>query len=135
MIAASGAARSEDISTLGRTIFIYINEADPDHKVHPEISAKLKKSKTRGFKHPVLARLLCPIKHLEDFDANPTEYSVYSYPYVMFSYLLFLHTDSCANSIMETYWLVRETCQHLPGLATSTILRIQTLIFSVTRFF
>ncbi|PPQ87205.1 hypothetical protein CVT25_014179, partial [Psilocybe cyanescens] len=40
---------------------------------HPEISAKLKKSETRGFKHPVLARLLCPIKHLEDFDANPTE--------------------------------------------------------------
>ncbi|KAH9487418.1 hypothetical protein JR316_0001493 [Psilocybe cubensis] len=72
MIAASGAARSEDISTLQSAIITYINECSPTNKV--EISATATKSESRGFKNKVLARLLCPMKYLEDFDANPDEF-------------------------------------------------------------
>ncbi|KAH9478018.1 hypothetical protein JR316_0010253 [Psilocybe cubensis] len=72
MIAASGAARSEDISTLQNTIITYINECSPANKV--EISATSTKSESRGFKNKVLARLLCPMKYLKDFDDNPTEF-------------------------------------------------------------
>uniref|UniRef100_A0A8H8CJA8 Uncharacterized protein n=1 Tax=Psilocybe cubensis TaxID=181762 RepID=A0A8H8CJA8_PSICU len=74
MFAASGAARSEDISSLTDKIIIYINEGDPDHKVLPEISAKLKKSETRGFNHLVLGRILCPARLVHQFDADPAAF-------------------------------------------------------------
>jgi len=88
MIAASAVARSEDISNLFTAILVYIGEADPDDKVIPEISAHVKKSESRGFKHPVLARLLCPIKYLDKFKENPAEYCLdylYYYPVLISS--------------------------------------------------
>lgn len=63
---ASSNARTEDTGVLKPIIADYINfdAAEP--------VAKAPKNKSdRGFKHKKMARLLCPLSLLEEFDANP----------------------------------------------------------------
>ena len=70
MTQAVGSARSDDISSLRTDGLAYIAVDLPTKVIDPPIQPKAPKAATRGFNHPVLGRLLCPIKHLKDFD-NP----------------------------------------------------------------
>jgi hypothetical protein len=71
MNAAAGAARSEDISSLKEAILSYAAVHSPEGELRPQINLSSSKSNTRGLNHPMLARLLCPIQYLDQFDENP----------------------------------------------------------------
>jgi hypothetical protein len=71
MNAAAGAARSEDISSLKEVILGYAAVHSPEGELRPQINPSSSKSDTRGFNHLMLARLLCPIQYLDQFDENP----------------------------------------------------------------
>ena len=63
---ASSNSRTEDTGVLKPIIADYINP-DPSEPV-----AKAPKNKSdRGFKHEKMARLLCPLSLLQEFDADP----------------------------------------------------------------
>lgn len=66
MSTASSNARTEDMGVLKPIIADYIN---PDAS-EPVAKAPRNKSDC-GFKHEKMARLLCPLSLLEEFDANP----------------------------------------------------------------
>ena len=74
MNAAAGAARSEDISSLKEAILSYAAVHSPEGVLRPQINSSSSKSDTRGFNHPMLARLLCPIQYLAQFDENLEQY-------------------------------------------------------------
>jgi hypothetical protein len=74
MNAAAGAARSEDISSLKEAILSYAAVHSPEGELKPQINLSSSKSDTRGFNHPMLARLLCPIQYLDQFDENPKQF-------------------------------------------------------------
>ncbi|KAF8802004.1 hypothetical protein BYT27DRAFT_7261445 [Phlegmacium glaucopus] len=63
---ASSNAQTEDTGVLKPIIADYIN-LDPSE---PVVKAPKNKS-DRGFKHKKMARLLCPLSRLEEFDADP----------------------------------------------------------------
>ena len=63
----------------------YIELELPDKQLIPRIDPAAQKSSVRGHNHVVLSRLLCPVKYLAEFDANPAEY------YVFFSFVLLLN--------------------------------------------
>lgn len=65
-------ARSDDISSLKRDGLGYIALDLPGGAIVPIIPAKASKS-VRGFNHPVLGRLLCPLRYLAAFEADPEE--------------------------------------------------------------
>lgn len=68
-------ARGADIHSLREKGISYIELEQPDKQIVPRIDSATPKSSVRGHKHPVLSRLLCPVKYLEaDFDVNPAEY-------------------------------------------------------------
>ena len=73
MNSAAGAARSEDISSLKEAILTYAAVYSPEGELRPQINMSSSKSDTRGFNHPMLARLLCPIQNLHRFDENPQQ--------------------------------------------------------------
>jgi hypothetical protein len=70
---AANGARSDDIGSLVHDGLEYIALDLPSKVLEPRIPIKQKKDISRGFKHPVLARLLCPVKYLANFDADPKE--------------------------------------------------------------
>jgi hypothetical protein len=70
---AANGARSDDIGGLAHIGLEYIAFDLPSKVLEPRISIKQKKDIAQGFKHPVLARLLCPVKYLSNFDADPKE--------------------------------------------------------------
>ena len=49
----------------------YVALETPGGELVPKIPANATKCESRGFYHPILARLLCPVKWLSDFDADP----------------------------------------------------------------
>lgn len=74
MSKAMGSARSDDCSSLRDTGLSYIAMDLPTRRLEPHIPPHADKGSHRGFQHPDLARLLCPMRMLSEFDANPAEY-------------------------------------------------------------
>jgi hypothetical protein len=70
---AANGARSDDIGGLVRDGLEYIAFDLPGKVLEPRIPIEQNKDIPRGFKHPVLARLLCPAKYLLEFDSVPKE--------------------------------------------------------------
>jgi hypothetical protein len=68
--AASG-ARADDTASLLHAGLDYVEMETLTGQLLPHIQAKALKCESRGFHHPVLARLLCPAKWLAEFDADP----------------------------------------------------------------
>jgi len=70
MVAAFNEARSNDSSSLKHDAMGYIMK-DPDTEplVPPIPRGKFKSD--RGFNHPVIARMLCPMARLKELDADP----------------------------------------------------------------
>ena len=66
-------ARGADISSLREAGLEYIAMEQPDQTLLPKIKLGAEKKATRGHNHSVLSRLLCPVKHLKDYDENPVE--------------------------------------------------------------
>jgi len=71
---AAGAARSEDAASLLVAGLEYIAYDRPDRHIDPPISSRAKKVEARGFNHPILGRLLCPIDYIAFFDEDPNGY-------------------------------------------------------------
>lgn len=69
MVALS-AARSEDSKSLKAAGLNYVAMDAPGKQLDPPILST-DKSSHRGFKHPMLGRLLCPVQFLKDFDKDP----------------------------------------------------------------
>ena len=67
------ATRGADISSLREKGLYYIELEQPDQQLNPRLDPAAPKSSTRGHHHPVLSRLLCPVKYLAEFDADPAE--------------------------------------------------------------
>ncbi|OSD02377.1 hypothetical protein PYCCODRAFT_1390008 [Trametes coccinea BRFM310] len=65
MNSVAGKARGDDISRLKDKIISLAKLAD---------TSGLEAKTSRGFKHPETGRMLCPIKLLDDFDANPEKF-------------------------------------------------------------
>jgi hypothetical protein len=74
MMKAMGEARSQDASSLREKILAYVAACSVTETLEPPIKPGAKKSDTRGWNHPMLARLLVPIQHLEQFDLDPQGY-------------------------------------------------------------
>jgi hypothetical protein len=72
MTAAIGSTRSDDCGSLKEDGLVYAAMEAGSNSLVPPIP--LTKAATRGFHHLVLGRLLCPARHLADFDADHTEY-------------------------------------------------------------
>ncbi|PPQ74690.1 hypothetical protein CVT25_007633, partial [Psilocybe cyanescens] len=70
---ATGAARSNDISSLKRAVLGYTAACMPNQRLDPPIPNNDLKS-GRGFAHIQLARLLCPVKNHDAFDDDPEGY-------------------------------------------------------------
>jgi hypothetical protein len=70
---AHGSARSEDCASLKDRGLTYIAIDMPGGLLMPPIPPHLDKASMRGFKHIALACLLCPMRLLSDFDADPAE--------------------------------------------------------------
>jgi hypothetical protein len=70
MVTAAGDARSEDTASLRHTGIAYLPKDPATDTVVPAITKDQGKA-VRGFNHPFTARLLCPIRYLKDFDADP----------------------------------------------------------------
>ena len=73
MHVAGVSARGEDIASLRDAGLGLLAHDLPSKSLRPPIPDKSKKSLLRGFNHKVLARLLCPITLLPQFDENPEE--------------------------------------------------------------
>ena len=73
MTAVLGAAHSDDCGSLKETGLSYAACEIGEQYLTPHIGIKTSKNTTQGFHHPQLGRLLCPAKHLVDFDTNSTE--------------------------------------------------------------
>ena len=69
---ATTQSRADDTTSLGKAGLAYLADTLPNGVITPPISLTSTKGESRGFKHPVTARLLCPIKYLTEFDADPT---------------------------------------------------------------
>jgi len=67
------AARGADISSLSEKGIYYI-ELEQKEGLIPKLDPAAPKTSTRGHNHPVLSRLLCPVRYLAEFDAEPAEY-------------------------------------------------------------
>ncbi|KAF8148267.1 hypothetical protein B0H34DRAFT_737596 [Crassisporium funariophilum] len=68
------AARGADISSLREAGLEYVALEEANEILLPKIRHGADKKTTRGYNHPVLARLLCPVKYLPEFDAEPEEF-------------------------------------------------------------
>lgn len=70
---AANRAQSDNFGGLVHDGLEYIAFDLPGKVLEPQIPIKQKKDIACGFKHPVLACLLCPMKYLSKFDADPQE--------------------------------------------------------------
>ena len=70
---AAAAARSDDIASLNNYGLKYIALEQPSKQLVPDIAPDADKTASCGHNHPVLSRLLCPARLLQEFDADPTE--------------------------------------------------------------
>jgi hypothetical protein len=68
---AAGNAQSNDVQSLLVSGLAYAAVELPDGLLLPPINIKAKKLVAQGFNHPVLTCLLCPVKYLSDFNADP----------------------------------------------------------------
>jgi hypothetical protein len=73
MTKALAAARSDDCGSLREAGLVYAALEVGQESLTPHVAFKALKDTSRGFNHPQLGRLLCPVKYLADFDANNTE--------------------------------------------------------------
>lgn len=64
-------ARSDDIKSLRELGLSYVTSLQPDKTLVPNIPPNSSKQEHRGWKHPVLARLLCPIEYFTAYEADP----------------------------------------------------------------
>lgn len=60
-----------DIASLRDKGIHYVELEQPNQDLMPKLHVSASKSTSRGHHHPVLSRLLCPVEHLKDFDADP----------------------------------------------------------------
>ena len=70
---ASAAARGDDIASLNIHGLRYIALEQPGKQLLPDIAPDADRAASRGYNHPVLSRLLCPARLLQEFDVDPTE--------------------------------------------------------------
>ena len=68
---ALGGARSDDCGSLREDGIAYVSLEISPTILTPAIPVKSPKAANRGFHHPILGRLLCPIKYINEFDADP----------------------------------------------------------------
>jgi hypothetical protein len=73
MHTAAAAARGDDIASLNNHGLKYIALEQPGKQLVPDIAADADKTLSRGHNHPIMSRLLCPARLLQEFDANPDE--------------------------------------------------------------
>ncbi|KAH9953252.1 hypothetical protein BGW80DRAFT_1259404 [Lactifluus volemus] len=66
-----GFARSDDIRILREDGLDHVASTQPNKNLMPDIPAYSSKPTYRGWNHPVLAELLCPVEHIEKFRAHP----------------------------------------------------------------
>jgi hypothetical protein len=71
MALSLGTARSDDIRHLREYGLDYVASTLPQKELTPYIPPYSPKKSFRGWNHPVLAELLCPVEHLETFRADP----------------------------------------------------------------
>ena len=74
MNAAISEGCSNDIGILKNSIIEYVSLIVPERRLDPPILPSDKKSETRGFHHPMLTRLLCPVDKYSALMGNPTQY-------------------------------------------------------------
>jgi hypothetical protein len=74
MTQSLGSARSDDCGSLREGGVAYVALTSPLKMLQPLIPPKSPKDGIRGFNHVMLGRLLCPIKYIEEFDADPPMY-------------------------------------------------------------
>lgn len=67
-------ARSSDCGSLKESGLTYVALDLANKQLTPAIPARSLKSLYRGFNHLALARLLCPVTALDQFDKDPTAY-------------------------------------------------------------
>ncbi|KAH9952575.1 hypothetical protein BGW80DRAFT_1260080 [Lactifluus volemus] len=72
MTTSLGFARSDDIRILREDGLDYVATTQPNNDLMPDIPPHSSKPTYRGWNHPVLAELLCPVEHLDKFRAHPT---------------------------------------------------------------
>lgn len=70
---AAAAARGDDIASLNNHGLKYIALEQPGKQLVPDIAPDADKTGSRGHNHPVMSRLLCPARLLQEFDADPYE--------------------------------------------------------------
>jgi hypothetical protein len=87
MNTAAGAARSEDISSLKEPILTYAAVHSPTGEIQLQIKSSSSKADTRGWNHPLTARLMCPIQYLEQFDDDPKQYVLLTLALIQIAYL------------------------------------------------
>lgn len=75
MTQALGNARSDDCGSLREDGLAYVALDSLGKVLQPPIPAKSGKTGIRGFNHQTLGRLLCPVKYITDFDADPATYA------------------------------------------------------------
>jgi hypothetical protein len=87
---ASRGARSDDSNSLLSDGLEYVSaRCGP---LDPAIPARQPKADVRGFNHPILARLLCPIDFLESFDEDPERCGI-----SLVAFILTTFTDFATN--------------------------------------
>ncbi|KAH9953508.1 hypothetical protein BGW80DRAFT_1468521 [Lactifluus volemus] len=67
MTTSLGFARSDDIRILREDGLDYVATTQPNNDLMPDIPPHSSKPTYRGWNHPVLAELLCPVEHLDKF--------------------------------------------------------------------
>jgi hypothetical protein len=70
MVDAAKGARSDDTGGLKMKVVLYIAFNPKQDPCIPPITNKKSKS-DRGFNHPMIARLLCPRRLLDQYDMDP----------------------------------------------------------------
>ncbi len=68
------AVRGSDISSLCEKGIYYIELEQPDQQLNLKLNPAAPKNSTCSHHHLVLSRLLCPVKYLAEFDADPAEW-------------------------------------------------------------
>ena len=74
-------AQGADIHSLCKKGVSYIKLEQPNKCIIPHIDLAAPKNTIRGHNHLVLSRLLCPVRYLSEFDANPDEWVYFENPW------------------------------------------------------
>ncbi|KAG1744234.1 hypothetical protein EDB19DRAFT_1632827, partial [Suillus lakei] len=70
LVSTASDARSDDTGSLMQEGLEYMLLDPESSSFNPPLLKKHGKA-CRGWNHPQTARLLCPVQHLEEFDADP----------------------------------------------------------------